>query len=160
MNWDKRRLKNRSKFKDPSLNKKLWKAKFNPKHKIKAYAQANRKIENKHEMKVYYLLRAFFDFEVLRQFIVDGRYIADLCIPSKKVIIEVDGGYHNNEDQKVKDKIREDYIRSIGFEIIRFKNEEVQHDLFGVLAILQDRFPAPQEAFHNEYLTMIDLPNT
>lgn len=136
------------------------KKKFNPKHNIKVYAQANRRIENRYEMKVYYLMRAFFDFEILRQFIIDGKFIADLCIPSKKVIIEVDGGYHDNEDQKVKDKIREDYIRSIGFEIIRFKNEDVQDDLFGVLAILQDKFPTPQETLQKEYNTMIDLPNT
>ena len=45
--------------------------------------------------------------------------------------MEVDGEIHNL--QKEYDAEREEYLRSIGFRIIRFTNVEIQKDLKGVL---------------------------
>ena len=57
-----------------------------------------------------------------RQRVVRG-YIVDFYCPSKKLVIEIDGPIHLK--QKEKDSFRDSVIRSLGFEILRFSNEDV-----------------------------------
>lgn len=53
-------------------------------------------------------------------------YIVDFYLPSHGVALEIDGGYHNTKEQKLKDKIRSRDLKIIGIKnIIRFKNEDV-----------------------------------
>nr|WP_314495383.1 leucine--tRNA ligase [uncultured Chryseobacterium sp.] len=52
-------------------------------------------------------------------------FIVDFVCLSKKLIIEVDGVYHNTEKQKISDNERSEILENEGFEILRFKNEEV-----------------------------------
>lgn len=60
-------------------------------------------------------------------FLINGHlYYADISIPSLKVIIEVDGGYHLTPEQKEKDKKRDEDFASIGYTTIRVTNEQVQ----------------------------------
>jgi very-short-patch-repair endonuclease len=65
-----------------------------------------------------------------RQQIVHG-YFADFYCHQHELIVEVDGGIH--ELQKEYDTAREEYLRELGFRIIRFTNEEVDKDLKNVL---------------------------
>lgn len=51
-------------------------------------------------------------------------YIADYYVPKFKAIIEVDGGYHNNPEQKVKDKNRDKFLKSLGIKTIRIPNKK------------------------------------
>ena len=51
-------------------------------------------------------------------------FIADFVCYEKRLIIEVDGAIHNF--QKEEDERREDILRSIDFNILRIKNEEVK----------------------------------
>ena len=64
-----------------------------------------------------------------------GRFIADFLCLSLHLIIEVDGGIH--DDQQGHDKGREEFLREYGYRIIRFRNEEVQGNLSGVLFRLE-----------------------
>lgn len=41
------------------------------------------------------------------------------------MVIEVDGSIHLTEKQKRHDKVRDDFLRSNGFTVLRFTNEEV-----------------------------------
>ena len=63
----------------------------------------------------------------MRQYVV-GDYIADLICIERKLIIEVDGGYHCLPNQQEEDKIREAVISKMGFKILRFTNEEVLYN--------------------------------
>jgi very-short-patch-repair endonuclease len=65
-----------------------------------------------------------------RQQIVHG-YFADFLCHQHDLIVEVDGGIH--DVQKDYDADREEYLISLGFRIIRFKNEEVMKNLEGIL---------------------------
>ena len=65
-----------------------------------------------------------------RQQVVHG-YFPDFYCHQHELIVELDGGIH--ELQKEYDAEREEYLRSLGFRIIRFKNEEIQNDLKAVL---------------------------
>ena len=60
-------------------------------------------------------------------------YIADFYCPSANLIIEVDGGYHLQEEQQQLDKEREERLQAKGYNILRFTNEQVLFDTDKVL---------------------------
>lgn len=55
--------------------------------------------------------------------------IADFCCLKQKVIIEVDGGYHNEKDQRMYDRLKRKELAVLGYRVIRFTNEEIEYDL-------------------------------
>lgn len=59
-------------------------------------------------------------------------YIADFMCKELKLIVEVDGFYHDDPAQKAKDKRRDKALNDVGFTILRFKNWEVLYDPNGV----------------------------
>ncbi len=61
-------------------------------------------------------------------------FIADFYCHELKLIIELDGGYHNEEDQILKDKERTELLKFQDVSIIRFKNEEIENDIEKVLS--------------------------
>ncbi len=65
-----------------------------------------------------------------RQWII-GRFIVDFTCLEKKLVIEVDGGIHDN--QKQEDEERTAFLVEKGFKVIRFKNEEVLDDTENVI---------------------------
>lgn len=70
-----------------------------------------------------------------RQQVVHG-YFPDFYCHQHELIVEVDGGIH--ELQKEYDAEREAYLFSLGFRIIRFKNEEITNNLKNVLQKIVD----------------------
>ena len=67
-----------------------------------------------------------------------GDYIADFICLSEKIVIEVDGGYHEQPLQQDEDQLRTEFIESRGFRVIRFKNEEVNSNLNDVIARIKE----------------------
>ena len=65
-------------------------------------------------------------------------YIADFVCLSEKLVIEVDGGYHEEPEQQYDDQIRTDYLQKRGYRVIRFKNEEVTSDIKYVINKIKD----------------------
>ena len=56
---------------------------------------------------------------------VIGRYIVDFCIPSAKLVIELDGSQHFTKDGHERDSERDAYINEKGFSILRYANSDV-----------------------------------
>jgi very-short-patch-repair endonuclease len=52
-------------------------------------------------------------------------FILDFYCHEKKLAIEVDGGIHNNEEQKEWDENRTYELNEFGIVVLRFSNEEV-----------------------------------
>lgn len=63
-----------------------------------------------------------------------GLFIADFYCHQLKLIIEIDGEYHNLPEQIEKDLERTRILESNGLQLIRFTNEEVQENLENVIA--------------------------
>ncbi|MET2984114.1 DUF559 domain-containing protein [Aureibaculum conchae] len=63
-------------------------------------------------------------FKFRRQHIID-MFIVDFISISKRLIIEVDGGYYNKTEQKEADEMRSQILNELGYKVIRFTNEEV-----------------------------------
>jgi len=57
-------------------------------------------------------------------------YIADFMCKELKLIIEIDGGYHN--DRYEQDLVRTQNLNELGFTVLRFTNEEVQNQIVNV----------------------------
>ena len=62
-----------------------------------------------------------------------GNYIADFYCPKAKLIIEIDGSQHYEKEGIEKDKIRDEYFKSLGLKVLRFTNLDVLKNLNGVL---------------------------
>ncbi|MBL1213969.1 MAG: endonuclease domain-containing protein [Ignavibacteriae bacterium] len=58
-------------------------------------------------------------------------YIADFYCHQEKLVIEIDGGYH--ERQKENDQQRTEIINNLGIKVMRFKNEEIEKNINSVL---------------------------
>ncbi len=71
-----------------------------------------------------------------------GEYVVDFLCFERKLVIEVDGSVHDT--QKQYDQEREEALRSWGYTILRFSNEDVLKNLPSVLrTILQHVTPLP-----------------
>jgi very-short-patch-repair endonuclease len=62
-------------------------------------------------------------------------YVLDFYCPSKRLVIEIDGGQHYTSEGKTRDKSREKYLNQLDIEVIRYSDRGV---LTKVDAVLQD----------------------
>ncbi|WP_258932571.1 vitamin B12 dependent-methionine synthase activation domain-containing protein [Flavobacterium oreochromis] len=81
-------------------------------------------------------------FKFRRQHII-GDYIADFVCLKENLIIEVDGLIHQLPDKIVRDEERTNWLRSEGYHVIRFTNEEVLFQLDKVLKEIHASLIAP-----------------
>ena len=63
-------------------------------------------------------------------------FIADFYSHKLKLIIEVDGEYHDYEEQQLKDKARTELLEFQGLKIIRFTNQQIIQEIVKVQKIL------------------------
>lgn len=78
-------------------------------------------------MVLQFLLDWGFEFQV----VLHG-YIPDFVHFDRKIIIEIDGKDHEEEDRKERDKEKDRIYRKKGFKIIRIKNEEIYRNVHNV----------------------------
>ena len=74
-------------------------------------------------------------FKFRRQFGI-GKYIVDFYCPELKLVIEIDGDSHFQENRSY-DKKRQQYLKSLGLIVLRFTNHEIYHDLERALNIIK-----------------------
>ncbi len=72
-----------------------------------------------------------------------GNFIADFYCPSEKLVVELDGEDHFWEPGIEKDRIKENYLKSIGIKVIRFENKWVFEDIAWVLEQIKVAFNHP-----------------
>lgn len=75
-----------------------------------------------------YLVERKIYFIYQKGFLVPFHRIADFYLPIRGIIIEVDGGYHDNI--VAKDSFKDKKWKERGIKTIRIKNEEVYNDSF------------------------------
>lgn len=96
------------------------------------------------ERKLWQKLRSrnFFNLKFRRQEPV-GDYIVDFICYEKKLIIELDGGQHNEFSEK--DIPRTKALEKEGYRVLRFWNNEVINNIDGVLIVIKENcnWPSP-----------------
>ena len=85
------------------------------------------------EQKMWNLLRGkqFQGIRFVRQYPID-KYIVDFACRSKKLIIKIDGGQHNEDKNIVYDNERTKFLELLGYKIIRFWNNDIDQNIEGV----------------------------
>ncbi|OHB30484.1 MAG: hypothetical protein A2790_22435 [Phenylobacterium sp. RIFCSPHIGHO2_01_FULL_69_31] len=71
-------------------------------------------------------------FAFRRQFPFRGYFLDFACL-SYRLVIEVDGGQHNEERQAEHDAVRDRILERHGFRVLRFTAGEVRRNLGGVI---------------------------
>jgi very-short-patch-repair endonuclease len=56
-----------------------------------------------------------------------GRFVLDFYCPAHKLVVEVDGGVHDAQQER--DAARTEMLETYGYRVLRFRNEEVMQDL-------------------------------
>ena len=104
---------------------------------LKDFAQKNKQFPTDAERVLWEYLRAKqLSVKFNRQHII-GDYIVDFVCIEKKLVIEVDGGYHSEYEQIEKDENRTQRLNDWGFAVIRFKNEDTFGDISSVLKTIK-----------------------
>ena len=98
------------------------------------------------EAKLWQVLRnrGIGDLKFRRQYRI-GNYVVDFCCLKKKLVVEVDGGHHNEPTYRLADEKRQRSIERQGFKVLRFWNSDIDGNLEGVVeVILQNAGASPQ----------------
>ena len=66
-----------------------------------------------------------------------GPYIVDFCCVERMLIVELDGGQH--EDQRAQDAARTQWLGEQGFHVLRFSDHEAPKETEAVLTEIQNR---------------------
>jgi very-short-patch-repair endonuclease len=62
-----------------------------------------------------------------------GPYVADFACLKARLLIELDGGQHAQDEIAARDEARTRWLKGEGYRVIRFWNAELSKDLNGVL---------------------------
>ena len=68
-----------------------------------------------------------------------GRYIADFYCHSASLVVEIDGGIHNQADRAEYDGVRDDTLIQGGLKVLRLNNEQILIDIEGALDLIKSR---------------------
>ena len=116
---------------NPKLIEKAREMRKNPtfaEKKLWQYFRSNPPFNRGGEMKVW------------RQKPIDN-FIVDFYCPKLKLVIEIDGDSHYRENAQEYDSQRTEILQGYGLKVIRFTNEEVLHNLEGVIAVIEGLIP-------------------
>jgi very-short-patch-repair endonuclease len=106
----------------------------NPKTKHRAIKL--RKEPTPAERKLWALLRNDQLGVTFRRQHAIGPYIPDFCSPKAKLIIELDGSQHLEQEEY--DQERTKYLEEQGYKVIRFWNNDVLKDIEGVILAIME----------------------
>lgn len=71
-----------------------------------------------------------------------GPFVADFYCDAARLVIEIDGDIHLTPEVQEHDRMREEYLTDLGYEILRLKNEDVMADPDAALKQIVARLPS------------------
>ena len=115
--------------------------------KLTGNAKTLRKNMTKEERHLWYDFLKTLSITVNRQKVI-GKYIVDFYIASVKIVIELDGSQHYSKEGKAYDERRSLFFKSLGLEVIRFSNLDIDTNFEGVChcinQVVYSRITTPQ----------------
>jgi very-short-patch-repair endonuclease len=102
-------------------------------------AKINRKTTTETEALLWQELRGkkIDGFKFRRQHPIDT-FIADFYCHEKKIVVEIDGEYHFQNDQPQYDAWRTEILENLGITVIRFSNYEVENEIEKVKNLIKE----------------------
>jgi adenine-specific DNA-methyltransferase len=71
-----------------------------------------------------------------------GPYFADFVCLEIGLVVELDGGQHNDERGRHQDAVRSDLLVGYGLEVLRFWDNDVLRETDAVIAVIEERIRA------------------
>ena len=123
--------------------------------KILEFARSNRKDATQAESFLWEILRnrKLNRLKFRRQHPIEDKYVLDFYCAEFRLVVEIDGGYHETLDQKEYDEGRTYDLNELGLTVLRFSNEEVLFETERVLQEILDRTLTPQTPLGDNTLT-------
>jgi leucyl-tRNA synthetase len=115
-----------------------------PHHVTTNRTRSLRKQQTKSEGLLWRILRAkqLCDLKFRRQHPI-GPWITDFACPTRMLVVEIDGGYH---DQTVeKDLHRQHHLEKLGWTVIRFTDDDVEQNAEAVGRAIAEELKVPYE---------------
>ncbi len=108
-----------------------------PKHnkQLVPLAKHLRKEMTKEERHLWYDFLRTYPIRFSRQKVL-GKYIADFYSAEAKLVIELDGSQHYEDDVLEKDAARTAFLEGYGLTVIHIPNNEIAHNFQGVCSFL------------------------
>ena len=111
--------------------------------KLTEKAKELRKNMTKEEKHLWYDYLSKHKVKFYRQRPIDDYYIVDFFSLQAKLVIEIDGSQHYEDEGLRKDEIRDRYLNKIGLRVVRIQNIDINQNFEGVCEYL-DRVIAEQ----------------
>ena len=99
--------------------------------KLTGFSQNLRVNMTKEEKHLWYDFLKKLPVNFYRQKVI-GNYIVDFYCSSKKIVIELDGSQHYEEENREKDILRDNYLNSLGLTVLRYTNLDIHNDFDAV----------------------------
>ena len=100
------------------------------------YSQSLRKNQTPEEKRLWYNYLKKLPINVYRQKVLYN-YIVDFYIAAAKLAIEVDGSQHRTiESQCLKDKERDEYLKTKGIRVLRIRNYDLNTNFSGICTMI------------------------
>ena len=98
---------------------------------LKDRSRQLRKNMTRQERHLWYDFLRGYPIRFSRQKVL-GKYIADFYSAKAKLVIELDGSQHYENDNMQKDTERTDFLKKYGLTVIRIPNNEINENFQGV----------------------------
>ena len=103
--------------------------------KLIPHAKELRKNATKQENHLWYDFLCHYPVRFQRQKTID-HFIADFYCHTAKLIIELDGAQHYDEQGLARDKERTAILSEYGVAVLRFSNSDIDHNFEGVCKVI------------------------
>ena len=100
-------------------------------------AQSLRKNMTPEEKHLWYDFLKQLPMKTHRQYNI-GNYIVDFYIPTKRLVIEIDGIQHTTEENSKKDQARDNFLKEQGLNVLRIPNENINKNFCAVCQVILD----------------------
>ncbi|MPZ57090.1 MAG: DUF559 domain-containing protein [Rhizobiales bacterium] len=86
-----------------------------------------------------------------------GSYVVDFACLAARLIVEVDGSQHASADHAARDAERTKWLEAEGYKVLRFWNNEINQNIYGVLTVIYAAIHGsadakPRSITHNRHL--------
>ena len=95
------------------------------------FAKKLRKEMTKEERHLWYDFLKLLPMTVNRQKVIYN-YIVDFYIASHRIVIELDGSQHFEEQAQLDDTERDNFLSQMGITVLRYKNIDIYQNFYGV----------------------------
>jgi len=104
---------------------------------LKTQSSLLRHNTTKQENRLWYDFLKKHNLQFYRQRII-GNYIVDFYCDKVKLVIELDGSQHYEDETKEYDKLRTEYLNSLGILVLHFSNRDIDDNFEGVCKIIEE----------------------